>query len=133
MVGAVLAAAGVAAGAFGAHQLRPMFEKIAESNPELAVRRQGNWETAAHYQLMHALGVLLIGVLLSIRPHRLLVISAWLLTLGTIIFSGMLYLLVLLDLPILGAIVPLGGISMIAGWGSLAAAGWSLGRTSAKV
>jgi uncharacterized membrane protein YgdD (TMEM256/DUF423 family) len=103
-----LGATGVAAGAFGAHVLAD------HVTPE----RLGTWETAARYHLLHALVLLVIEVagVTSPLPRRLL-------TLGVILFSGSLYLLVLLDLPILGAVTPLGGLALISGWLSLA---WKL-------
>lgn len=99
-VGAVIAAVGVAAGAFGAHALG--------DNPHIET-----WKTAAHYQLLHGIALCLPGL-----PR----ITRVLLLVGTAIFAGSLYGVVLLDQPWLGAITPLGGVALIAGWLSAASA-----------
>lgn len=100
-VAAGLGALAVATGAFGAHGLREL----------VAPERLVTWQTAAHYHLVHAV-VLLV---LATRPTvpRL---AFGLLTLGVALFSGSLYLLVLLDQGWLGAVTPFGGVAMIAGW-----------------
>ncbi len=99
-IGAVIAAIGVAAGAFGAHALG--------EHPRLET-----WKTAAHYQLLHGIALCLPGLPLATRT---------LLLVGTILFAGSLYLLVLLDQPWLGAVTPLGGVALIAGWLTAASA-----------
>ncbi|TVR01706.1 MAG: DUF423 domain-containing protein [Deltaproteobacteria bacterium] len=98
----VLGALGVALGAFGAHGLRNLIE-----DPQLLV----TWETAARYHVFHALALGLVAAHPA-RPHR----AGWLLLTGTVIFSGSLYLLVLSGVRWLGAITPLGGAALIAGW-----------------
>ena len=69
-----------------------------------------------------ALALLAIGLLAGRSNHRWLGWSAGLFVLGVAIFSGCLYALVLSSMKILGAIVPLGGSCMIAGWILLAIA-----------
>lgn len=103
-VGAVLALLAVAFGAFGAHALKDMV------TPE----RLQTFETAVRYQMYHALALLIMSVL-PLKNYR----PAWLILLGTIIFSGSLYLLVLLNIGIFGAITPIGGILQITGWAML--------------
>ncbi len=98
---ALLGATAVAAGAFGAHALS------AHVTPE----RLETWRTGAHYHLVHS--VVLLALALAGDP------SPWgrrLFTAGTLVFAGSLYLLVLLDVPVLGAVTPIGGASLIAGW-----------------
>lgn len=102
LAGALFAALGVAAGAFGAHALRDLVPAS-----DLAV-----WETAARYQLFHALALLLLGLSGGVRLHFAGVFIA----LGTVVFSGSLYLLVLTDTRWLGAITPIGGVLLIVGW-----------------
>lgn len=97
---AVLMATGVALGAFGAHALEAT----------LSAARLNTFETGVRYQLIHGVGLLAIVGLG--RGHR----PAWLLAAGTVIFSGSLYVLVLTDTPWLGAVAPVGGTLMIAGW-----------------
>ena len=97
----MLGATAVMAGAFGAHGLKDMV------TPE----RLEVWKTGAHYQLIHAVVLLVLSLLPS--PPRLAVL---LITTGIGIFSGSLYLLVLLDQKMLGMVTPFGGVSMILGW-----------------
>ena len=100
--GTLLAALGVALGAFGAHALKA----------RLGAQALGWWETAVQYQMWHAIG--LIG--LAALPLPRLRLAAVLLTLGTLIFAGSLYLMALTGLRWLGAVTPIGGTLMIAGW-----------------
>lgn len=112
IVAAVLGGLGVLAGAFGAHALRPSL-----SPSDLAI-----WDTAARYHLVHAA---MAGVVcLAGPPGRALTISAVAFLLGTVVFSGSLYLLVVLDLRWLGAVTPFGGLGFLLGWGALAVGGW---------
>jgi uncharacterized membrane protein YgdD (TMEM256/DUF423 family) len=105
-----LGGSAVLLGAFGAHALRGML------TPQAA----GWWETAVQYQMWHALALLGIAAL---RPPRATMV-AWCLGAGAAIFSGTLYLMAL-GLPRwLGAVTPLGGILMIAGWALLGWAAW---------
>jgi len=103
--GASLAGLAVVFGAFGVHTLAPL----------LGSQRMGVWETAVRFQMYHALGLLVIAALP--RSSRL---AALLLVVGSLIFSGSLYLLVLTGVGLLGAITPLGGLLQIAGWALLA-------------
>ncbi|MDB9447317.1 DUF423 domain-containing protein [Anabaena sp. CS-542/02] len=115
---AVLGGLSVAAGAFAAHALRG---KIGERSLEI-------FDTAARYQMYHALALLLIALLISrtASPQPMLVASGWLFIIGIGIFSGSLYALSVTGLNKLGAITPLGGVALIIGWGILAVAGWGL-------
>ena len=117
LVAAALSAAlAVAAGAFGAHGL----------STHVTPERLATFETAARYQMYHALALLAIGLLMERQPEAaLLRRAAWLFLAGTVLFSGSLYLLVLTDTPILGAITPFGGVAFIAGWLVL---GWGVLR-----
>ena len=112
-LGAVSAALGVAVGAFGAHGLEGTV------TPERLV----TFETGARYQLYHALGLLAVGLAIN-QGIGGLQWTGWLFAAGTVIFSGSLYALVLLDKPILGAITPIGGVCFIAGWALFALAAW---------
>lgn len=112
---AILLGSGVAMGAFGSHALRDL----------VPPHRLETWETAVLYQLIHGLGLLALA-LLSGRPDApSLKLSTLSLTLGTCFFSGSLYALVAFDIPMLGAITPLGGVLFLIGWGNLA---WQYGR-----
>jgi uncharacterized membrane protein YgdD (TMEM256/DUF423 family) len=101
--GAINAAIAVAAGAFAAHGLRERLEPRA-----LEV-----FETGARYQMYHALGMILCGLLAAAG-------AGWTLQVGIALFSGSLYALALLDVKALGAITPIGGVAFLAGWAWLA-------------
>lgn len=103
-LGAASGAAAVALGAFGAHGLKSRVP------PELIV----TWNTAAHYHLVHSLALLAAGASGSTLSGRLFAA-------GTLLFSGSLYALVLTGRRGLGAITPVGGLLLIAGWGALCA------------
>jgi uncharacterized membrane protein YgdD (TMEM256/DUF423 family) len=115
IAGALLGGVSVAAGAFGAHGLRAVLE---------ATGQAANWETAARYGMYHALALVAVGLLGLSRPQvsRLLAAAAWCFFLGTLIFSGCLAVLALSGLKVLGAVVPIGGVLLIAGWLLLALA-----------
>jgi uncharacterized membrane protein YgdD (TMEM256/DUF423 family) len=109
---------GVALGAFAAHGLK------ARLSPEyLAV-----FQTGTHYQLIHSLALLAVGLLLLHAPQRLLRASGTLFALGIALFSGSLYLLTLTGIRGLGMITPIGGLAFLAGWLCLGLAAWRLGR-----
>lgn len=112
--GAVLAGISVALGAFGSHALESLV------TPE----RIGTWETGVRYQMLHALALLILGTLVATRTISVANFAAWCFTLGTVLFSGSLYLLVLLNQPILGAITPLGGVLYLLGWAALISILW---------
>lgn len=113
-IGAVLAAVGVAMGAFGAHALKT----------HLTADRLEVWKTATHYHLLHAVAVALLGASVAATVPGVDT-SLKLLTAGLVVFSGTLYLLCLTGLGWLGAITPIGGLLMIAGWLTLARAAWA--------
>lgn len=114
VMGAITAMLGVMIGAFGAHALKSILE---------ASGRVDTFETAVKYHFYHALGLLIIGILQKQFPqNKLLSYAGWSMLSGVVIFSGSLYALCLTDLTFLGAITPLGGVGMIAGWTLLALA-----------
>jgi len=115
VVGALSAFISVAAGAFGAHLLRPRL------SPELLAV----FETAARYQMYHALGLIAVAFALSRWPSPAMRAAGWLFIAGTLLFSGSLYALSLTGTRWLGAITPLGGLCFLAGWLALAGAAWS--------
>ncbi|AMV73387.1 hypothetical protein DBW_3079 [Desulfuromonas sp. DDH964] len=112
-LGSLSALLGVALGAFGAHILK------ARISPDLFAV----YQTAVLYHLVHALGLILVGLLCQVHPgNRLLPRAGWTLLAGTALFSGSLYLLAMTGVRWLGAITPLGGVAFLAGWGLVAAA-----------
>lgn len=95
----------VALGAFGAHGLK------ASVAPQLL----DVWQTAVSYQMYHSLTLLALAVLpvsAGVRFRR----AGWLMVAGTVVFSGTLYGRVLLDMPVLGMVTPVGGVLLLAGW-----------------
>lgn len=107
ILGAVNAFLAVALGAFGAHGLEGKVEP----------RYLEVWKTGVTYQMFHATGLLIIGVLAGKFPaSAILSWSGWLMLLGVILFSGSLYALTLTRIGILGAITPLGGVSFLIAW-----------------
>ncbi|MCB0216148.1 MAG: DUF423 domain-containing protein [Caldilineae bacterium] len=106
----------VALGAFGAHALQD----------RVTAERLVTWETANRYHFYHTLALLAVAWAVTRLPESGLPVSAgWLMLVGTLIFSGSLYLLVLSGRGWLGAITPIGGLALIAGWLCLALAAWS--------
>ncbi len=117
-VGAWLGGLGVIAGAFGAHGLEGKLDSRA-----LEV-----FETAAKYQMYHAPALLAVGLLaFHGRRGRMLDFAGWSFLVGVLIFSGTLYALAFTGLRWLGAITPIGGLGLIAGWFALAIAAGSKG------
>jgi uncharacterized membrane protein YgdD (TMEM256/DUF423 family) len=108
--GALLAALGIALGAFGAHALQRMLEP----------RALEWWHTAVQYQMWNAIGLVALGAL-AIRGGA----AALLIGIGTLVFSGSLYTMALTDVRWLGMVTPIGGALMIAGW---LLAAWRLAR-----
>jgi uncharacterized membrane protein YgdD (TMEM256/DUF423 family) len=109
-LGAVFAFVGVALGAFGAHALRT----------QLSVEHLAVFETGVRYQLIHAIALVLVGVLIGRRPARLTIAAGWCFTVGIVLFSGSLYLLTLTGTTALGIVTPFGGLCFLTGWACLA-------------
>jgi uncharacterized membrane protein YgdD (TMEM256/DUF423 family) len=100
----------VALGAFGAHALKDRL------TPEMA----SIFEVGVRYHMYHALALLAVGWAAARYPSTSVVAAGWLFVLGTIIFSGSLYLLSLTGMRWLGAITPVGGLAFLLGWLCLA-------------
>ena len=119
LTAALLGGLAVAGGAFGAHGLKAHFAADGEMSPANE-QMLAHWETAARYQMYHALALLAVGLLAARGPNRVLHLAGLSMTIGTVIFSGCLYALVLTGERRLGAVVPLGGVLLIVGWVLLA-------------
>jgi len=111
LLGSLLAGVAVAAGAFGAHMLKSVLDQ-----PLLAV-----YETAARYQMYHAIGIVLVGLAARAHDHARVAVAGWAFTAGIVLFCGSLYAVALLGVRWLGAVTPLGGVAFMIGWGLL---GW---------
>ena len=107
-IAAINLAVAVALGAFGAHGIKSMVN----------AQQLAWWHTATLYLFIHALGLLMVGLL--IRLNYATQTTAWLLQIGVIIFAGSLFAMTLGAPRWFGAITPIGGILMIAGWTWLA-------------
>ncbi|MEM7782037.1 MAG: DUF423 domain-containing protein [Planctomycetota bacterium] len=116
LIGGILGSLGVGLGAIGAHAMEGVLADMHGEDLDLIARRLANWKTAALYQMHHALAICLVGILLQFRRSWMLKIAGYLFLAGVIIFSGLLYVLVLTETRILGAFVPIGGTSLIVGW-----------------
>jgi uncharacterized membrane protein YgdD (TMEM256/DUF423 family) len=123
--GGLFGGLGVILGAFGAHTLK------ARLTPELLAI----FETGVQYQIYHALALLFVALVAEKRPKDgLLTTGGWLFVVGTVLFSGSLYVLALGGVRWLGAITPVGGTACIIGWFCLAvAAFWGYGRGKARI
>jgi uncharacterized membrane protein YgdD (TMEM256/DUF423 family) len=111
----------VALGAFGAHGLRNRLSSLADGPHRLEV-----WETAARYQMAHALALGLTAYLCARTGTQAASLSGYLFQAGIVLFSGSLYVLALSGIRVLGAITPLGGLCFLAGWVAVVIAARSL-------
>lgn len=105
-LGAIFAFLAVGLGAFGAHALKE----------SLTPHYLAIYHTATDYQMWHAIGLIIIGVLYQQTPSSLLRKAGWFMLAGIIIFSGSLYTLSLTGIKILGAITPIGGVAFLVAW-----------------
>jgi uncharacterized membrane protein YgdD (TMEM256/DUF423 family) len=111
IIGSISGALAVMLGAFGSHGLRRRLTTEAMSTFEIGVR----------YQLYHALAMIATSIAnLQVSNPGLAHAAGWLFLIGSILFSGSLYVLALTQKRWLGAITPFGGLAFIAGWVCLA-------------
>ncbi|WP_201597954.1 DUF423 domain-containing protein [Psychrobacter vallis] len=115
-IAAINMAIAVALGAFGAHGLKNM----------VSAQQLEWWQTATLYWFVHALGLLLVGVLIRLKSATQT--TAWLLQIGILIFAGSLYAMTLGAPRWFGAITPIGGVLMLTGWLWLAVSTFRLGQ-----
>jgi uncharacterized membrane protein YgdD (TMEM256/DUF423 family) len=114
-LGAISAALAVGLGAFAAHGLR------ARISPDALA----TFETGARYHMYHALALLAVAWACGRWPSAWASAAGWLFVVGTVLFSGSLYLLSVTGVRALGAITPFGGLAFILGWVALAWAAWT--------
>lgn len=111
----------VAAGAFGAHGLKKMLAAAPDG-----AQRLDWWHTAAQYHLAHALA---LGLVAALAPHvagRTPALAGWFLVAGVALFSGSLYTMTLTGVRALGAVTPVGGVCLLAGWLAVCLSAWRL-------
>ena len=106
IIGSLFAFLSVLAGAFGSHALRQ----------KLSVDMLHAFEIGARYQMYHALSLFGIAGVLSVYTHSLIECGGWIIILGTLIFSGSLYMLALSGIKGWGAVTPIGGTLLLLGW-----------------
>ena len=100
----------VALGAMAAHGLKARLDAEALA-----------WiETGVRYQMGHALAMFGAGTLMATHPGPALTVAAWSWAVGTVLFSGSLYLLALTGARGLGMVTPVGGLALLIGWAALA-------------
>ncbi len=114
VLGALSAFIAVAAGAFGAHGLKSRMSAEMLSVFEVGVR----------YQMYHALALIAVAWVQAKYPSSIVTTGGWFFVIGTILFSGSLYLLSVSAVRWLGAITPLGGLAFLAGWVCIAWGAW---------
>ena len=112
-LGAVFAASAVAAGAIGAHMLES----------RLAAKQLTTFHTAVDYQLAHAIGLIVVGLMgVCWKRNGTVRFAGWLLLLGIVLFSGCLFAWISTGLKFFVYPVPVGGTAFIVGWLVLAVA-----------
>ena len=109
VVGAIFGLLGVLAGAIGTHALADALDRDALNT----------FETAVRFQMYHALSLLATGLLTDRGNSGLFRLAGAFFTAGVVLFSGSLYVLALTSTGAFGAVAPVGGVSLIAGWTAL--------------
>jgi len=112
--GAIFMALSVLFGAFGAHALKTRL------TPDMLLV----YKIGVEYQFYHSLGLLFTGIIGFQIPSKWISRAAMFLGVGIILFSGSLYFISLSGIKAIGAITPIGGLSFVSGWISLAIAVW---------
>jgi uncharacterized membrane protein YgdD (TMEM256/DUF423 family) len=113
LTGTVLGGLSVMIGAFGAHGLEKML---------VATKHANTFETAVKYQFYHAFALIILGIFLfrldgsMVANSKFLNYAGYCFMAGTLIFSGSLYTLCLTNVTKWGAVTPIGGLFLIAGW-----------------
>jgi len=109
LAGSTLAGLGVAIGAFGAHKLKDFLVQTG---------RLETFEKGVTYQFYHSFALLIVGlfILQNQFNEKYLTYAGYSFIAGILIFSGSLYILCLTETPKWGAVTPIGGVCMIAGW-----------------
>jgi len=107
--GAIFSFLFVALGAFGSHSLKDVLDEYGKSI----------WEKAVLYHMIHAIALILVGILQYYFKNISFALSGYLFILGILLFSGSLYFLAVTQTKFLGMITPLGGLCFLAGWASL--------------
>lgn len=118
LIAAVFGFLSVALGAFGAHALQDVLD-----TKSLMI-----FETAVKYQFYHAITLLAVSFYNLERGHKLLLWASGFFIFGIVVFSGSLYALVFTGIRKFGMITPIGGLSLLIGWGILVVYGYHAAR-----
>src|SRR5262245_23310737 len=108
---------GVALGAFGAHGLKSHLAKAADG-----AQRMEWWGTASQYHLIHALAIAAAAYVAGRAPGGAATAAGFCFAAGVVVFSGSLYIMTATGIRGLGAITPIGGLLLLAGWVAFAIA-----------
>ncbi|MCA9175595.1 MAG: DUF423 domain-containing protein [Planctomycetales bacterium] len=117
-IGAAMACVGVVLGAFGAHALKETLELNGE-------QFEAAWHTATQYQMYGAFGLIACGLAAPRFRCQGVRIASWLLGLGTVLFSGSLYILAVSKITKFGMVTPFGGLLLILGFITLTLTAWN--------
>lgn len=123
LLAAILGAAAVTIGAFGAHAL-PNYLKGLGLDEEIIAKREASMETGVRYHMYHALALFGIALFQSNHDSRAVRSAAIAILIGIVLFSGCIYAYVLTGSTTLVMVVPLGGVTLIIGWCVLALGVW---------
>ena len=106
-IASFMMALAISLGAFGAHGLKSILDEYM-----LKV-----YNTGIQYHFYNTLGLFIATFIYALKPQsKKIYVSLWLILIGMIIFSFSLYALTILNMPILGAITPIGGTLLIIAW-----------------
>ena len=117
ILGSLLAALAVGLGALGAHALKS----------QLTVEQLATFHTAVQYQMYHAIGLVLAGLLNLHQRSRWFDAAGWSMFAGILLFSGLLYAWLATGHRFCVYPVPVGGVAFIVGWVLLAIGAFGLG------
>jgi uncharacterized membrane protein YgdD (TMEM256/DUF423 family) len=118
IIGSLLAALAVGLGALGAHALKS----------HLTVEQLATYQTAVQYQMYHAIGLVLVGLLALYQRSRWFDAAGWSMLIGICLFSGLLYVWLATGRRFVVYPVPVGGIAFIVGWVLMAIGAMGLGQ-----
>lgn len=138
MTGAISGGLAVILGAYAAHGLDKVVDKkylpeqaenVDDRTIPLAWKRLNDFKTGTRYQMYHALALVAVGLAAGSQTRRSHNVAGWSFLLGSILFSGSLYVLTFTNETRWGAVTPFGGLLFIIGWVALAAASCRCGHS----
>ena len=118
ILGGLLAALAVGLGAIGAHALKS----------QLTAEQLATFHTAVQYQIYHAIGLVLVGLLSLYQRSWWFEGAGWAMLVGIILFCGLLYAWLATGRRFFVYPVPVGGVAFIVGWVLMAIGAFGLGQ-----